>query len=236
MRARFLTITALSAALMMSSSVVFAAAPQPQYSVQDIAKTFGQAPASDAKGDQAAGASAPPAGFCESKGKVTGPGGLCYPANASTAGFNLGRKSTSAATASTTAAPRATAKATAQHGGAMQTARASSQKDLLITFKVGSADLTDQGRVNAGVFAKALKVVPQLADARFKLSGYTDASGDRDKNVALSQRRADAVKAFLISSGVDGARLTAQGYGPQNLLPGVPASSPQNRRVVATKE
>jgi OOP family OmpA-OmpF porin len=232
MRARFLTITALSVALMMSSSAVFAAAPQPQYSVQDIAKTFGQAPAGDAKGDQAPGASAPAAGVCESKGKVTGPGGLCYPANASTAGFNLGRKSAT----SGAAAPRATAKAGPQHGGAMQTARASSQKDLLITFKVGSADLTDQGRVNAGVFAKALKVVPQLADARFKLSGYTDASGDKDKNIALSQRRAEAVKAFLISSGVDGARLTAQGYGPQNLLPGVPASSPQNRRVVATKE
>jgi OOP family OmpA-OmpF porin len=234
MRTRFLTIAALSTGLMMSSSAVFAAAPQPQYSVQDIAKTFGQAPASDSKGDQAPAASAPPAGFCESKGKVTGPGGLCYPANASTAGFNLGRKSTASTSGAT--APRATAKAGPQHGGAMQTARAGGQKDLLITFKVGSADLTDQGRVNAGVFAKALKVVPQLADARFKLSGYTDASGDRDKNVALSQRRAEAVKAFLISSGVDGARLTAQGYGPQNLLPGVPASSPQNRRVVATKE
>ena len=233
MRATFLTITALSAALMMSSSAVSAAAPQPQYSVQDIAKTFGQAPAGDAKGDQAPGASAPAAGVCESKGKVTGPGGLCYPANASTAGFNLGRKS--AAATSGAAAPRATAKAAPQHGG-VQTARASTQKDLLITFKVGSADLTDQGRANAGVFAKALKVVPQLADARFKLAGYTDASGDKDKNIALSQRRAEAVKAFLVSSGVDGARLTAQGYGPQNLLPGVPATSPQNRRVVATKE
>ena len=78
MRAGFLTIAALSAGLMMSSSAVFAAAPQPQYSVQDVAKTFGQAPASDAKGDQAPGASATPGGVCESKGKVTGPGGKEY--------------------------------------------------------------------------------------------------------------------------------------------------------------
>jgi outer membrane protein OmpA-like peptidoglycan-associated protein len=78
--------------------------------------------------------------------------------------------------------------------------------------------------------------VPQLSDARFQLGGYTDSSGNPERNLELSQRRADAVKAFLVAKGVDGSRLSATGFGARDFLPGMPSSSTENRRVVAIRE
>jgi outer membrane protein OmpA-like peptidoglycan-associated protein len=46
-----------------------------------------------------------------------------------------------------------------------------------------------------------------------EVQGYTDAKGDTDYNLALSQRRVEAVRDTIISFGVDGDRLVAKGYG-----------------------
>jgi outer membrane protein OmpA-like peptidoglycan-associated protein len=251
---RFLVSAALGAGVLLFGFAVCAAEPQPQYTVKDITQSFTKPPAAQDDTTAAEGP-APAKGECEAKGKVTGPDGLCYPNNAATAGFNLGRRSTrpASATASPSApmsasispSASATASATpstgparthrARRAAAVQEARSNLQKDLLITFKVGSTELTDQGRVNAQVFAQALKT-PDLAQAKFQLNGYTDASGAADKNMDLSQKRAEALKALLVGLGVEGSRLTAKGYGAQDFLPGVPTTSPQNRRVVAVKE
>ena len=46
--------------------------------------------------------------------------------------------------------------------------------------------------------------------------GYTDSSGDTDKNIYLSQQRAKSVTTFLESFGISSTRLTAIGMGKQN--------------------
>ncbi len=227
--------------LTLSWSAAWAAAPQAQYTVEDIKKTFAEPPAAETSGaesDQPAQAtgSGTSNGACESNGKVTGPDGLCYPANASTAGFNLGRRTPSSASVKGQTQGQGQAQARVAARPIQKVVHTTVRRDLLITFKQGSAELTDQGQANARVFATALKEVPQLTEAHFQLSGYTDSSGAKTKNMALAQQRADAVKGFLMGLGVDGARLSAKGYGARDFLPGIPSTSPENRRVVATKE
>jgi OOP family OmpA-OmpF porin len=102
--------------------------------------------------------------------------------------------------------------------------------DLKITFKLGSAELSDAGKATATNFADALKSLPQT---RYEIAGYTDVTGQQDRNLALSQSRADAVKQFLVSKGVDSSRLETKGFGPTHLADPARPASPANRRVEA---
>ena len=70
----------------------------------------------------------------------------------------------------------------------------------------------------------------------FELGGHTDSVGNRAQNLVLSQDRAKAVAAYMTSAGMDSARLSAVGYGPDQ-----PAASndtsegrAQNRRIEFT--
>ncbi len=46
-----------------------------------------------------------------------------------------------------------------------------------------------------------------------EIQGHTDNVGKPEDNMKLSQQRAEAVKAFLVSKGIDTKRVTAKGYG-----------------------
>lgn len=69
--------------------------------------------------------------------------------------------------------------------------------------------------------------------ALLEIQGHTDDRGPREHNLALSQARADAVRAWLVAHGIDGARLQATGYGPGRPLRAndTPEARAQNRRV-----
>ncbi|MDC0715275.1 OmpA family protein [Nannocystis bainbridge] len=60
----------------------------------------------------------------------------------------------------------------------------------------------------------AVKVLKDFPSVKVEISGHTDSSGDRDHNVDLSKRRADAVKKYLTDKGIDSARITTRGAGP----------------------
>ena len=49
-----------------------------------------------------------------------------------------------------------------------------------------------------------------------ELAGHTDNVGSDAYNLKLSQERAEVVRQALIAKGIDGARLTAKGYGATN--------------------
>ena len=62
--------------------------------------------------------------------------------------------------------------------------------------------------------AAAMNNNPQIGMIR--ITGYTDRIGEPSYNIKLSQRRADAVKAYLVSKGVASTRLLAEGKGDAN--------------------
>ncbi|MEM7675642.1 MAG: OmpA family protein, partial [Myxococcota bacterium] len=63
------------------------------------------------------------------------------------------------------------------------------------------------------VLDKAVVVLKDYPDLKLEIGGHTDSSGSARGNQRLSQRRADAVRAYLIGQGIDASRLTAVGYG-----------------------
>jgi OmpA-OmpF porin, OOP family len=66
-----------------------------------------------------------------------------------------------------------------------------------------------------------------------EVAGHSDNQGEREMNMQLSQRRADAVATYLAQQGVDRARLLARGYGPDRprVDNATPAGQAQNRRI-----
>lgn len=102
--------------------------------------------------------------------------------------------------------------------------------DMRVTFALGSADMTEQARAEAREFARALQS-PKLATMKFKVEGHTDAIGNRDYNLDLSKRRAQAVVDYLVAQGADGSRLIANGYGFDRPRPGLAPTASGNRRV-----
>lgn len=99
-----------------------------------------------------------------------------------------------------------------------------------VNFLSGSDQLTGESIEKLSDVAAFLNSQPEL---RVELAGHTDAQGSAILNMQLSQKRADAVKAFLARAGVDPNTLRAVGYG--ETLPVATNSTPQgrakNRRV-----
>jgi outer membrane protein OmpA-like peptidoglycan-associated protein len=105
--------------------------------------------------------------------------------------------------------------------------------DLTVQFANGSAVLTPGAVRTLDRLGQALSS-PALTGSRFRIEGHTDTVGAKDYNMALSQHRAAAVAAYLVSKfGLDASRLDAVGLGSDQLLVPTPDQTPEprNRRV-----
>ena len=80
---------------------------------------------------------------------------------------------------------------------------------------------------------KAVKVLTDFPDTRWQIEGHTDSDGDREHNMDLSRRRAEAVRNYLIGRGIDAARLESKGFGPDEPLDTneTKAGKAKNRRI-----
>ncbi|MFK8265872.1 sodium-translocating pyrophosphatase [Capnocytophaga cynodegmi] len=98
-------------------------------------------------------------------------------------------------------------------------------------FKSGSDELTSDSDAQLMNIVTILKAFPK---AGLRVGGYTDNSGDAQKNIELSKRRAESVKMKLVALGASESQLSAEGYGdrhpvcPENDTPECRA---KNRRV-----
>jgi outer membrane protein OmpA-like peptidoglycan-associated protein len=95
-----------------------------------------------------------------------------------------------------------------------------------ITFETGKSDITPESEV---VLQGALKTMQTYADIIVEISGHTDDVGSASSNQALSQRRADSVRFWLISKGIQPDRIIARGYGEE--FPRVQNTTPENKRM-----
>jgi OOP family OmpA-OmpF porin len=106
--------------------------------------------------------------------------------------------------------------------------------NLEVKFETNSANIKPESYGVLDEFADFLKAVPS---ARGDLEGHTDSAGADAYNQALSQKRADAVKAYVVGKGVDAARLKAIGYGESRPVADNKTAEgrAQNRRVLFTR-
>lgn len=98
------------------------------------------------------------------------------------------------------------------------------------SFKLGSAELPDTLKKQLEVFAEVLKS-HRGTGKTVRIEGHADASGTPEFNVALSQKRAEAVKDYLVELGADPSMLTPVGVGAADLKNTKDPFAPENRRV-----
>jgi outer membrane protein OmpA-like peptidoglycan-associated protein len=99
-----------------------------------------------------------------------------------------------------------------------------------VLFDTDQSELKPGGMRNIQRLSGFLKEYPQR---KALIEGYTDSTGSDSHNLALSARRAEAVRTALQGMGVSGGQLAAQGYGETHPVAGNDSSGgrQQNRRV-----
>lgn len=132
--------------------------------------------------------------------------------------YFLGRNSTP----TSSAAPQAVPSASAPTLGAVK-------------FDTNSAQLTPEDQTTLNNAATYMKSNPS---AHLRVEGYTDSTGSDQTNQTLSQQRAYSVATYLKSQGVEGSRLTGDGFGPANPADtnSTDAGKADNRRVELFKQ
>jgi outer membrane protein OmpA-like peptidoglycan-associated protein len=98
------------------------------------------------------------------------------------------------------------------------------------SFKIGSAELPELLKKQLDVFADVLKG-KKGTGRQVRVIGHADASGTPEANQALSIKRAEAVKSYLVQRGADADMLVVVGVGSKDLKNAANPTSAENRRV-----
>lgn len=99
------------------------------------------------------------------------------------------------------------------------------------SFALGSAVLPELLKRQLDVFAEVLRGRHSSAGRQVKIVGHADASGSQAGNMALSQRRAESVRSYLVQKGADPSMLEAVGLGSSDPKNKADPYSSENRRV-----
>ena len=123
-------------------------------------------------------------------------------------------------------------------GGGIGQAALGSQEDFVVNvgdrvfFETDGSNLMADGRSTLARQAAWLKLYPHI---RLIVEGHADERGTREYNIALGARRAMAVRAYLVSLGIDPKRLRTLSYGKERPVALCSAENcwSQNRRAIS---
>lgn len=103
-------------------------------------------------------------------------------------------------------------------------------KENMVNFGFDSSNLTNDTKVNLDKLAQVLINNP---DTNINIYGHTDSKGADSYNLSLSERRAGAVKSYLMGKGVPTSRMIAMGMGENEPIASnsTDEGRAQNRRV-----
>jgi OmpA-OmpF porin, OOP family len=99
-----------------------------------------------------------------------------------------------------------------------------------IFFETNKASIMSR---SYGLLAEIANVLQTRSTMQLRIEGHTDALGTKKLNMSLSQARADAVRTYLVGLGIEGERLDARGFGPDQPIETnkTAAGREKNRRV-----
>jgi outer membrane protein OmpA-like peptidoglycan-associated protein len=100
-----------------------------------------------------------------------------------------------------------------------------------VHFKTNSNQIV--GKSSFRTLDVVVGILKNRPETRVRIEGHTDSKGEREHNLKLSRRRAEAVRRYIVDKGVDGDRLEAEGYGPDKPIADneTKAGRAENRRV-----
>ena len=154
-------------------------------------------------------------GACKKKQPATSPDP--YTGTATTTGTDRERARADSLRAAQEAADRAERdrlerdrRAREQAAGVARTALTA-----IVFFQYDSDEITPEAEQKLADKAAVLRANPGV---RIRISGHCDQRGSTEYNLALGQRRAEAVRAYLMNLGVDGGRLATISYGEEKPL------------------
>lgn len=100
-----------------------------------------------------------------------------------------------------------------------------------IYYNFDDASLRRDARRDLDLVVRMLNMYPEM---KIQLNSHTDSRGTNEYNQRLSRRRADNAVAYIVSKGIDSGRITAQGFGEEQLInecsDGVPCSEAKHQK------
>lgn len=103
-----------------------------------------------------------------------------------------------------------------------------------ILFDTGRATIQEESFPRLD---RVVEYMTYMTSVRIRISGHTDNVGNARRNQVLSQTRAEAVREYIVSHGIDGARVEAVGHGDQQPVASneTDGGRAQNRRIEAVE-
>ena len=99
-----------------------------------------------------------------------------------------------------------------------------------VNFKSGKSEMTFESYQALEPILQQLKQYPEVV---IEVRGHSDSVGNYSKNMVLSQQRAESVRQYLISKGIEPERIRAAGFGSSSPIADnrTAAGRAQNRRI-----